>query len=259
MTLTVADALSLSGREWVWTDLHWGNRQESALEVAVRILPTLQLLRGRFPADEARWLIRAGRTSGLMRQQPVPEDPVELAALIESPRQKDAPDGLSMCGTLEARYSLYKGDDPETGTIFEFTAEAGAGHNRISLRLPDGFRLGTPEEAAEWFRGLIGIWQPAFAAVGSTAVTAAVVDRGVQLEKQFLRKFPVGYLNWFSLASYGRPPFPLEQQREYSAGTLVAVSEWTTTAAVDLSVELEAQGLLHWPSWDTPDPSPITD
>lgn len=257
MTLTVTDALPLSGHQWAWIDLHWGNRQETAHEVAERILPTLGLVRARFPAAEAQWLIRTGRTFGLMEELPVPEDPHELGALIASPRQKDAADGLSVQGTLEARYTLYEGHDPEAGRIFDFSAEAGAGYNGISLRLPGGFLLGTPEEAAEWFRRLVAIWEPGFAAVGSTVAQAAMMDRGVQLDTRFLEKLPVGYLNWFSLAAYGRPSPPSQHQHEYPDGTLVAVSKWSTAAAVELGVEMEGRGMLHWPPRDTPAPGPI--
>ncbi|UWX95925.1 hypothetical protein N2K95_09460 [Arthrobacter zhaoxinii] len=250
MTLTVADLFpEAEGSERAWIHLGWGSRKETPEHVAARILPTLELLQDRFAVPSVRWQVTVGKTFDLRKEQPVPQDAAALARLVESPRQRDLPDADVSTGTLKARFTLFGGADPESGKLFEFEVEAGRSGpylgNEITLRLPDGFVFGTPGKLAALFQRLVRIWQPETAALESRETLRAVWKRCDELGVR--RSDPrLGYMNWFSLTGYGRPPFPLDARvRAFPDGTLICAQSWNAGSVADLYADLQVMGMMH--------------
>lgn len=254
MAQTVGELFPLTGRVHAWLVLEWGSRKETPAQVAERILPTLSLFRGRFPETDARWQMSVETIFG--RHAPwvdIPDGPEELGALIQSPRQRDVADSLVDTGTLTAKFSLTAAGDPDNG-LFVFDISAGRSFvwdtpaNRIPLRPPADFVIGSPEEAQGWFTALARIWQPETACL----ITPGTMDscrekrKRLGLDHRSVYAPSVGYLNWLSHTGYGRIPFPLEAVvREHPEGTLISVKDWTAAAVADLYEELETMGMLH--------------
>ena len=256
MTLTVADVFPEAERgERAWISLSWGSRKENPEQVAARILPTLELLRDRFAAPSARWQITVGKTYDLQKSRPVPQDAAVLAGFIESPRQRDLPDADVSTGTLKAKFALDAGEgpgageDPAAGKLFGFEVEAGYSgpsmRNAFTLRLPDRFVTGTPGQLAVWLQQLVRIWQPETATLESLETLHAVWKRRKELGVR-RQDATLGYMNWFSLTGYGRPPFPLNADvSAFPDGTLICARKWTAGAVSDLYAELQVMGMMH--------------
>ncbi len=254
MAQTVGELFPMTRRVHAWLSLEWGSRKETPVQVAERILPTLPLFRARFPEADARWQMSVETIFG--RKAPwidIPDGPEELGALIQSPRQGDVPDSHVDTGTLTAQFSLTRDSDPENG-LFLFGISAGRSNvwgtpaNRISLRPPADFVIGSPEEAQDWFGGLARIWQPETASLTTpeTMDSCREKEKRLGLERRSIYAPSVGYLNWFSRTGYGRVPFPLDAVvREDPDGTLISVKDWTAAAVADLYEELETMGMLH--------------
>ncbi|MCC3301260.1 hypothetical protein [Arthrobacter sp. zg-Y895] len=249
MTLTVADLFPED--KAVRVRLVWGARRETAEQVAARILPMLDLFRGRFDAAEMRWHGRAL----VFREAADFADPSALGRAIESFRERDAPDSPFSTGTSKTQFRLYADTDAKEA-LFSLDVTAGRNlgprPNEISLKLPPDFTIGTPDEASAWFRKLIRIWEPETASLTSWEVHDRVSERRTRLGlpgHASFREPAVGYLNWFSRTAYGRLPFPIAAAavQNYPDGTLITVRDWRAPAVADLYAELQVMGMLHRP------------
>ncbi|MCC3291357.1 hypothetical protein [Arthrobacter sp. zg-Y1110] len=247
MTLTVADLFPED--KAVRVRLEWGARRESAEQVAARILPMLDLFRGRFDAAESEWHGRAL----VFRDAADFTDPSALGRAIASNRERDAPDSPFSTGTSKTQFRLYADKDAKE-PLFSLDVTAGRnlgpGPNEISLLLPAGFTIGTPDEASAWFRKLVRIWEPETGSLTSWEVYDTVSERRARLGlpgHTSYREPAVGYLNWFSRTAYGRLPFPVAGAavQNYPDGTLITVRDWHTAAVADLYADLQVMGMMH--------------
>lgn len=247
MTLTVADLFPED--KAVRVRLEWGARRETAEQVAARILRMLDLFRGRFDAAETEW-----RGPALVFRDAADfTDPSALGRAIESNRERDAPDSPFSTGTRKMHFLLYPDQDAKE-PLFSLDVTAGRNlgprPNKISLKLPAGFTIGTPDEASAWFRKLILIWEPETASLTSWEVYDRVSERRARLGlpgHTSHREPAVGYLNWFSRTAYGRLPFPIAAAavQDHPDGTLITVRDWRPPAVADLYAELQVMGMMH--------------
>ncbi|MCQ1953214.1 hypothetical protein [Arthrobacter sp. zg-Y238] len=247
MTLTVADLFPED--KAVRIGLLWGARRETAEQVAARILRMLDLFRGRFDAAESEW----HGPALVFRDAADFTDPSALGRAIESHRERDAPDSPFSTGTRKMQFLLYA-DTGAKEPLFSLDVTAGRNlgprPNKISLKLPGGFTIGTPDEASAWFRKLIRIWEPETASLTSRESYDRVSERRTRLglpAHTSHREPAVGYLNWFSRTAYGRLPFHIAAAavQNYPDGTLITVKDWHAPAVADVYAELQVMGMMH--------------
>lgn len=218
--------------------LKWGPRLESPAGVAARILPTLREIDCTFGPQPSRWWLRT-KLFGLRDPVPVPAGAAGLAALIESPRQRDAPDSPSSTGTVLTTFTLHAGGSPEGEVLYEFDAEAGAtlcGDNEIRLSLPPGVPWRTPGDAAPWFRRMVRIWQPESAVLSTWDANRNLDDDRYQVT--------IGYLTWLSAQVFGTPAGEVPGGEAFGDGTLFAAGDWSVLAIPLLWEHLAREQML---------------
>lgn len=225
---TVRDVLGPDCRK-PFVSLIWEGRNESALELSVRILETLQLVSSRFPDGAYQWF----RGPADVGEAPtaVPETIGELAGMVADSLDTELGSYFS-----QSHLSLFLLDGPThlMDVPSSVTVAAGSGDsnsNRVTVDLPEDFPLGSPSDAACLFLDLVRIWQPDSAKFNTASAARAIMGRGYVSH--------AAYLSWTSAKAHS-PASQAEGEMAipFGDGWLYVARTWTIPAIVALHEEL---------------------
>lgn len=213
----------------------WQGRGETPTQIASRLLPTMQVLAGRYPEGGAAFYALQGQN----HDQPVPLPGTldELAAYADSKSDKDNNGDSWEKGTTRL-VSLLLPDpsDPALNSDAMLSLAAGtplAHDNNIVLRFEDNFPLGTPAEAAHWFLDLVRIWQPEYALLKTSLTNRTYTANGTY----------AGYLSWASTKGLHQlPDVPSAIRIPFGDGALYAAREWAISGIAAFIEDLRNVG-----------------
>lgn len=233
MKETVAQLFSMEARR-AYVTLMWGGRLESSDEIAARIWSSMETIREHVYGDprygESAWNMLGEDGLSVV---PVPDS---LPGVEEVARKNtDTINGVRTDATA-VQFDLC----PDLGSksIASFYTLVGEGQtatgNTISIRFAPEYPLGTEEEAADLFRGLVRTWQPDAGILSTNHITNAIPD---------LHDTYAGCMTWISEAAFGSPP-PLENAdaEAFGDGFLLTAHNWTVSGVRKVHEELLAAG-----------------